>query len=168
MKALFCEVCYDVVKPIGGARGDPRFCICRRHAIWGLDDDHNEVRVFDRSAGGKAPADPHAYVLLISNNLLELEGSMRRSTAAALIAEQGDNWFRATGSLIVRVRPGEHARTEWSDLPPGDVICWGTGRATKDEVLSGALDGHRPPGNRERPASKSRSRRSFLGLFRRR
>ena len=47
---------------------------------------------------------------------------------AALLALQGDNWFRKLGSLAVRARPGEHPKTAWAPLPEGHKVRWGSVR----------------------------------------
>lgn len=126
LKLLFCEVCRDLVKPIGTFQ--PRLCICRRHAIWALDERAWEVRVADAQGRAGIPDTPAAYLLFISNRLLDLEGPMDGETAGALLALQGDNWFRKLNSLAVRTRPGEHPKTAWAPLPEGHTVRWGAVR----------------------------------------
>jgi hypothetical protein len=133
MKLLFCEVCRDLVRPVTGQRSEPRFCICKRHAIWGLDDSHAAVRVFDRLGVDGVPEEPAAYVVLISNRLLDLDEPMQPETAAALLAAQRNSWFKSHASLVVRVRPGEHPKTAWSDLPTDEGgTHWGTVRSADE------------------------------------
>lgn len=132
MKLLFCEDCRDLVRAVTGERSEPRFCLCKRHAIWGLDDRFDQVRVFDRRGRDGVPDNAAAYVVLISNRLLDLDEPMDETTAASLLAAQANSGFKHFGSLVVRVRPGEHPKTAWSDLPGGSRASWETVRFGAD------------------------------------
>lgn len=131
MKLLFCEDCRDLVRPVTGGLSEPRFCICKRHAIWALDDNFEFVRIFDRHGQQGVPDEPAAYVVLLSNLLLDMKEPMRETTAASLLEIQRNVWFKSHGSLVLRVRPGEHPKTAWSDLPEGRQARWATVRRGK-------------------------------------
>jgi hypothetical protein len=126
MKAIYCELCGDIVAPYGDHK--PRKCACGRHAVWWEDGAKGLIRVADlrgtpeevRAVGGKPLGDPKVWILGITNALLSYPGRGTPSSdeVQRLIDEHPDSYlFKTTRSLIVRIRPGQSGDSAWSALP---------------------------------------------------
>lgn len=126
MKLLLCEDCGDIVAPKRTNR-DPRFCECRRHAVWWEDGRKGILRVWDVLEGPLRskvselwyPVRPRAYVIGLSNTLLQYpDEKISADTIAGLIDLHADSYlFKKIRSLVIRIRPGESSDTAWSRLP---------------------------------------------------
>lgn len=122
MKLLYCEACGDIIAPYREAN-NPRYCTCKMHAVWWKDPIKGILGVCDttgRKTGDFAgyPIMARAYVLGITNALLQMDGQMNAEKVEQAIDAHPDYYlFKQWKSLIVRFRPGESSDTNWAPLP---------------------------------------------------
>jgi hypothetical protein len=119
MKLLYCQDCGDIIAPYND-RLKPRFCECRRHAVWWIEPARGTLRVCDCSYPGGYPARARAFVIGLTNLLLHYpsEDTPSAGEVQRLIDEHGDNYvFKTTRSLVIRMRPGGSSDTAWAPLP---------------------------------------------------
>lgn len=122
MKLLFCEICGDIIAPYRRPML-PRFCGCKRHAVWWTEPRAGILRVNDtREPAGRMPRRPKVYVLGITNLLLSCPlQSLDASVITDIIDAHEDHYlFRRWRSPIIRIRPGESNDTGWAPIPDGE------------------------------------------------
>lgn len=118
MKLLFCQVCEDVVCP--RRDGQPRYCICRRHAFW---REGSVVKVFDTHSHG-IPTEPTAFIIGLSWTLLKDRSAITtkemvdafRSGIGKHAQDEALTW--KAGSLVVKYRPGITPFAVWATSLP--------------------------------------------------
>ena len=145
MKLLFCQECGDIIAP-HPIDGQPRWCRCKRHAVWWIDGARGTLRLWDALEGpycsvdaeGKEkplwyPNRPRAYVIGLTNALLNCEWQgLGAEIVQKLIDSHSDYYlFKRWRSLVIRIRPGESGDTAWSRLPPNITPEAGWSELTK-------------------------------------
>lgn len=126
MKLLFCEDCGDIIAPHRVDR-QPRWCRCKRHAVWWEDGQKGILRLWDVIEGPREARDgiwypryPRAYVIGLTNYLLGWEGQIGADAVREMIDAHSDFYlFKRWRSLVIRIRPGESSDTAWARLPEG-------------------------------------------------
>lgn len=125
MKALFCQVCGDIVAPFREVR-KPRYCRCEMHAVWWEDAAKGIVRVCDTQGheqlvvtrNGRPLGAPQAFLLGFTNLWLSMPGTLEASDYADIVAAHEPSYlFAKMKSVAVRFRPGETGDSDWSRLP---------------------------------------------------
>lgn len=122
MKLLYCEQCGDIISPNRG-NFKPRWCECKRHAVWWVDGSRGILRVHDIEGPtdqGPSHYNQRAWVLGVHNQFLQWEGgygTSRDMIDTILDATPDTYLFKQVGSVIVRIRPGKSNDTGWSPLP---------------------------------------------------
>lgn len=117
MKLLYCQECDDIIAPWPKAN-EPRDCRCGRHAVWWIDPAKGILRVCDRHGREGWPRAARAYVLGITNLLLQMDGGMTAEKVEQAIDLHDEYYlFKRWRSLIIRIRPGESGDTRWAPLP---------------------------------------------------
>lgn len=113
MKALYCQVCGDIIAP-NREKLKPRWCRCGRHAVWWIDPAAGVLRVHDKFGGAA-----NAYVLGFHNQFLHFSGTHTAVTMQRIVDATPNNYlFAQQGSVVVRFRPGETDDTAWAtELP---------------------------------------------------
>jgi hypothetical protein len=133
MKLLYCEACGDIVAPHRTA-GTPRFCAGGCHAVWWVDPRRGILRLHERGGVWEAPRDgqdpdyhawtrkrsPHrAWVLGLHNGLLHHPAPHDAASIRGILEETPPTYlFKALGSLVIRIRPGESGDTDWAERLP--------------------------------------------------
>ncbi len=136
MKLLFCQDCGDIIAP-HPIDGQPRWCRCKRHAVWWKDGRAGVLRLWDAREGPVCsigddhgneaplwyPHRPRGYVIGLTNMLLNYGSeSINADVVKEMIDAHGDYYiFKRWRSLVIRIRPGESGDTAWSRLPEGIV-----------------------------------------------
>lgn len=126
MKLLFCQECGDIIAPLP-VNNQPRWCRCKRHAVWWVNGAAGVLRLYDRESGPPMaleqrsyPARPRAYVIGLTNALLGYEGeALNAAVVQKLVDLHDDSYiFKRWRSLVIRIRPGESSDTAWAtELP---------------------------------------------------
>lgn len=124
MKALYCEACGTITSP-GQEDRVPRSCGCGAHRCWWENGATGQFRVeymdghpLTRETG--APPTKSAlqcWVLGISNSFLQhtTAGTPSKEDIDTMLARTPDSYlFKKTGSMIVRLRPGQTSDTAWA------------------------------------------------------
>ena len=146
-KILLCGECGDLVAP-GLRNQQPRWCECKRHAVWWEDTSKGIIRVYDRqfrsrsnSPGGKAwfvgiansiltfPSligDPHERVPdtpALDSPVQESNYRTRKPWVESLLAMMPDGYlFKTANSLVIRFYPGATSDSSYADrLPDGST-----------------------------------------------
>lgn len=120
MKLLFCEDCGDITAPNRDANV-PRWCRCKRHAVWWTNPVTGDLRLHDRRA-----ANDRGFVLGITNAFLYCPArTMDAPMIAAIIDRHPDYFlFKQQRSCIIRFRPGETDDSAWApELPDASGGC---------------------------------------------
>jgi hypothetical protein len=126
-KLMFCGDCGDLVT-LGQKDLDPRWCACKRHAVWWVEGLKGIIRVHDTmfparqfGHGGKA------WIIGLHNGLLMGSGLVADShnqvtTSAlveALLLDTPDSYiFKRANSLAIRITPGYSNDTAWAEEVP--------------------------------------------------
>lgn len=146
-KLLFCGACGDLVSP-GLNDNDPRWCGCKRHAVWWSYARSGHIRVYDREFPGRANhPGGKAWFIGIHNSILSFGGMVgdpnapindtrdptspvqlgnyltRRGWTAELLAMTPDSYlFKQANSMIVRFYPGATSDSSYAaTLPDGSA-----------------------------------------------
>lgn len=111
-KLLYCQDCKDIVASRG--QNDPRWCQCGRHAIW--RSSPRLIHIFDQIEGAP-PSKPRAYILAITNHLLDFDGDIfGAEETKKILADLPDrSAMKLAQSLATLYRPG-HGDTSWAQL----------------------------------------------------
>lgn len=111
-KLLYCQDCKDIV---AAHQNEPRWCECGRHAIW--RSAPQIVHIFDQIEG-VPPSKPRAYILAITNHLLDFDGEifLAHETKKILDNLPDRSAMKLAQSLATLYRPG-HGDTSWAQLP---------------------------------------------------
>lgn len=123
MKLLYCQQCGDIIAPHPTPR-QPRWCRCKRHAVWWEDPRAGTLRLHDAVGSFVIPVRPRAYVIGLTNMLLgyddEAHGHITADVVNEMIDAHEDSYiFKRWRSLVIRIRPGESGDTRWAALPEG-------------------------------------------------
>lgn len=125
MKLLFCQDCGDIIAPHPHAN-EPRWCACQRHAVWWVNPSTGVLRLWDSREGPRMleqgrpyPSRPRAYVIGLTNALLQYEGQSLNAEVVGQLIDSHDDYylFKRWRSLVIRIRPGESSDTGWAALP---------------------------------------------------
>lgn len=126
MKAIYCQLCGDIVAPFGLRA--PRTCACGAHSVWWENQERGLIRVCDnrdhpeavKAYGGAPMGQPKVWILGITNALLSFpsDGTPTTDQVQSLIDQHPASYlFKSTRSLIVRIRPGQSGDSAWSAPP---------------------------------------------------
>jgi hypothetical protein len=117
MKLLFCQECGDIIAPFGEANR-PRWCICKRHAVWWENPQTGVLRVHDARGRDGWPIAARAWVIGMTNLFLGYPESLDADAIQAIIDAHDDYYlFKRQRSVAIRIRPGESGDTRWAKLP---------------------------------------------------
>lgn len=126
MKLMLCEKCYDLVAP-SSKPFVPRWCECRRHAVWWEDPAAGKLVLHDGADHAVKPGSiydglpkggPKAWVIGISNDLILYDLNSPERAAQSLAATPDTYLFKQRNSLVVKFRPLESGDTRWSSTLP--------------------------------------------------
>ncbi len=142
-KLLFCGACFDLVSP-DPVNMQPRWCRCKRHAVWWRDGAKGLISVNDKMFFNRNGGDGGVgWIIGIHNGLLteggvtahgyraadkindppqyaEIKGNLvtTKETVDALLDDTPDSYiFKRAMSLIIRISPGESSDSQWDQLP---------------------------------------------------
>lgn len=122
MKAIYCQICGSITSP-GSSDMVPKNCHCGTHRCWWVDGRTGQFRVeylvghpLTRPNG--APADtPQVWILGVHNEFLHhrSNGSPNVDEVKLMLEQTPSSYiFKTTGSLIIRIRPGQSGDTAWA------------------------------------------------------
>jgi hypothetical protein len=119
VKALYCQVCGDIIAPFREANR-PRPCRCGRHHVWWVDPFTGILRIHDAERANAERWAPHAFVIGMTNAWLGHENEwLTREDYRAIIAQHRDTYlFKTLESVAIRIRPGTSNDTAWADALP--------------------------------------------------
>lgn len=115
MKLLYCKLCGDMIAPFRTAN-KPRACNCGEYVVWWTDPDAGILRVHSHNGDRK-----HGTIIGIHNCLLNHDPAPTISeikNMAKGIHFDPHSKFGLTGSMVVRLHPGESLDTSWADKVP--------------------------------------------------
>ena len=118
MKLLFCETCGDIIAP-HRANNVPRWCDCKRHAVWWTDRFAGMLEVWDRYPGPKLEL--ACYIIGLPNyGLLQAPDQpwTKEFASTCLTYVKPGNLFDRSKSLVWRARPGALPNIAMSDKLP--------------------------------------------------
>lgn len=140
-KLLFCAECGDVVAP-GQRDMSPRWCACKRHAVWWRDGRRGLLSVHDAWMPERSGGDGgKGWVIGLHNGVLTAGGLVcstgspveevpaangdgtitlrgntltRKHWVERELADTPDSYlFKRANSLVVRIAPGASSDTQW-------------------------------------------------------
>lgn len=122
MKSLYCQDCGDIIAPYPREL-EPRFCRCKRHAVWWVDPSAGVLRVCDTLGRDGQPGRARAWVLGFTNLWLQNPAEDLTADDYREIVEAHDDYylFKKLGSVAIRIRPGMSSDTRWAPLPNSDI-----------------------------------------------